>query len=105
MLRSYLAGSLNGFCRTTLRTAPFRRQRVQTHIVLCVPFTDETFTRCRFGLNLRRVIPVIFVPTPPRYLALPRVSTAFPTWVPFPHTSQTRDIEFFPSCQCCTASG
>ena len=28
-----------------------------------------------FGLNFRFVMPVIFVPTPPRYFALPRIVT------------------------------
>jgi hypothetical protein len=32
------------------------------------------------GINRRRVIPVILVPTPPKYFALPRVSTMLPTW-------------------------
>jgi hypothetical protein len=31
-----------------------------------------------FGLNLRLVIPVVFRPTPPRYLALPFRAIEFP---------------------------
>lgn len=47
---------------------------------------------CRFGVNRRLVIPVILVPTPPRYLALPRVSTWLPTEADFPQTSQALDM-------------
>src|SRR4051795_12005247 len=71
-------GSLNGACWIALRTTPFRRQRVQTRAYRVVPLGVVIFTRCRFGLNSRRVMPVIFVPTPPRYFALPRCSTWFP---------------------------
>ncbi len=39
---------------------------------------------CRFTLKRRLVIPVILVPTPPRYLALPRVAFRFPDRVPAP---------------------
>src|SRR3990172_3077216 len=66
--------TLNGAARTTFVTAPLLRHLVQTLIAL-LPFGVVTFTRCRFGLNFRRVIPVIFVPTPPRYFFLPRVVT------------------------------
>ena len=65
---------------------------MQTRAVLFVPLLVVIFTRCKFGLNCRRVIPVTLVPTPPRYLALPRVSTELPTWEPLPHISQTRAI-------------
>ena len=59
---------------------------------IVVPFEVVTLMRCKFGLNLRRVIPVILVPTPPRYLGLPRVVTEFPTWVRFPQYWHTRAI-------------
>src|SRR5436309_1107892 len=42
-----------------------------TRIVFTVPLIS-TLTRCRFGLNLRLVMPVTLRPTPPRYFALPR---------------------------------
>ena len=42
---------------------------------LVAPLGVETFTRCKFGLNLRRVMPVTLVPTPPKYFCLPRVVT------------------------------
>src|ERR1700722_1200426 len=45
-----------------------------------------------FGLNLRLLMPVIFVPTPPRYLALPRWVTLFPKLVFLPVKKQTRGI-------------
>src|SRR5215213_2701488 len=44
------------------------------------------------GLNLRLERPVIFVPTPPRYLALPRVVFLRPNWVFLPVKWQTRGI-------------
>src|SRR5205814_2640209 len=46
-----------------------------------------------FGLNFRAVMPVIFVPTPPRYLALPRCVIWLPKVVFFPVNAQTRGIE------------
>jgi len=46
----------------------------------------------RFGVNRRLVIPVILVPTPPKYFALPRVSTWLPTEADFPQTSQALDM-------------
>src|SRR3954462_14211264 len=45
-----------------------------------------------FGLNLRAVIPVTFVPTPPRYLALPRWVIWFPKVVFLPVKWQTRGM-------------
>src|SRR3954468_4376879 len=45
-----------------------------------------------FGLNLRCEMPVIFVPTPPRYLALPRVVFLRPNMVFLPVKWQTRGI-------------
>ena len=42
---------------------------------LLVPLGVVTWTLCRFGLNCRREIPVILVPTPPKYFALPRIVT------------------------------
>src|SRR5947207_14827529 len=71
-------GSLNGACWIALRTTPFFRHRVQTRAYRVVPVGVVIFTRCRFGLNSRREIPVTLVPTPPRYLALPRCSI----WLP-----------------------
>ena len=47
---------------------------------------------CRLGMNRRRVIPVILVPTPPRYFALPRVSTMLPTWGDLPQISHDLDM-------------
>src|SRR4051794_6183060 len=44
------------------------------------------------GLNLRAVIPVTFVPTPPRYLALPRWVIWLPKVVFLPVKWQTRGI-------------
>ncbi len=46
----------------------------------------------RFGVKRRLVIPVTLVPTPPRYFALPRVSTEFPTDADLPQTSQALDM-------------
>ena len=77
---------------TALSTTPLRRHRVQTRTDLVEPSSVTTFTLCKLGLNFRRVIPVILVPTPPRYLGLPRVFTEFPIWVRFPQYWQTRAI-------------
>ena len=77
---------------TALSMTPERRHWVQTRTDLVEPSSTMTFTLCRFGLNFRRVIPVILVPTPPRYLGLPRVVTEFPTWVRFPQYWHTRAI-------------
>ena len=38
----------------------------------------------------------ILVPTPPKYLALPRVSTEFPIWGPLPQISHLRAIATSP---------
>ena len=73
--RGYAVSSRNGLRRTAFCTAPLRKHCVHTRIVLVVPLAVVTRILCKFGLNLRRVIPVIFVPTPPKYLARPRVST------------------------------
>jgi hypothetical protein len=37
-------------------------------------------------------MPVIFVPTPPKYFFLPRVVTLLPSWAPLPHTLHCRAI-------------
>lgn len=89
-------GNTKGFDWTAFCTAPARRQLVQTRIILLPPLGNVTCTLCRLGLNLRREIPVIFVPTPPRYLALPRISTMLPIWLPLPQTSHTLAIAQVP---------
>jgi hypothetical protein len=48
-------------------------QPVQMWMRVFVPLAVVIRTRCRFGLNCRRLMPVIFVPTPPKYFARPRV--------------------------------
>lgn len=87
---SALCVILKGAFRTCLRTAPDRIHCVQTRTVLDVPLTVVVRTFCKLGKNVRRVMPVTFVPTPPRYFAFPRVSMLFPILRPFPQTSQTR---------------
>src|SRR3954468_1697706 len=54
------------------------------------PTTARTF--CIFGLNLREEMPVILVPTPPRYFALPRWVFWCPKAVFLPVKKQTRGI-------------
>ena len=81
--------SLNGAALTTRVTAPLFRHCAQMNTVLCVPFSVEIRTLRRFGLKTRRVMPVTFVPTPPRYLARPRVWTTLPTCFPLPQKLQT----------------
>jgi hypothetical protein len=45
-----------------------------------------------FGLNDRLLMPVTFLPTPPRYLALPRRAIVLPVVVRFPVKQHTLDI-------------
>jgi hypothetical protein len=71
---------------------PLRMHCTQTFMDLFSPFGRQALIVCRFGMKRRLVIPVTLVPTPPKYLALPRISTEFPTCGPLPHTSQTLDI-------------
>src|SRR5262249_49880051 len=80
-------GSLNGALRTRFVIAPLRMHWVQTRIVLLVPFAVVMCTRCKLGLNCRREMPVTLVPTPPRYLAFPRMVTWLPKTGTFPQTS------------------
>jgi len=68
-------GNVKGEVRINLATAPLRMHCVQTRSRLGVPSAVVTRTRWRFGRNFRRVMPVIFVPTPPRYLGFPRLAT------------------------------
>ena len=61
----------NGCTLTGLTTKPPRMADADTHTFFTTPsMTQRTF--CRFGLNFRRLVPRIFLPTPPRYFALPR---------------------------------
>jgi len=52
-------------------TKPLRNALALTLILTTCPSTTAR-TFWIFGLNLRLVMPVTLVPTPPRYLALPR---------------------------------
>lgn len=83
-------GRRNGFCLTSFVTLPERMHWVQTSSDVLVPCPTVTRRRWRFGLNFRREMPVTFVPTPPRYFALPRIVTVFPMENPLPQTSQER---------------
>jgi hypothetical protein len=67
--------NLNGVFLTCFLTAPLRRHCTQTRTVFVAPFAAVVRTSCKLGLKARREMPVTFVPTPPRYFALPRVST------------------------------
>src|SRR3954467_10626810 len=57
-----------------------------------LPFTTAR-TFWILGLNLREEMPVILVPTPPRYLALPRWVFWCPKLVFLPVKKHTRGIE------------
>ena len=62
---------------TGLTTKPPRMADAETHTFFTTPsMTQRTF--CRFGLNFRRLVPRIFLPTPPRYFALPRYFLRLP---------------------------
>jgi len=80
-------GNANGLLRIALRIRPLRMHCVQTRCVRTSPLGSATLIDCRLGMNRRRVIPVILVPTPPKYFALPRVSTMLPTWGDLPQIS------------------
>ena len=64
---------------------------MQTKILFTVPL-KETLIFWRLGEKVRFEIPVIFLPTPPFFLALPRREMLLPARVPLPQTAQTRDI-------------
>ena len=64
---------------------------MQTLIRLICPFTFA-LTVWRFGRNLLIVIPVIFFPTPPFFLARPRRFIVLPATGPFLHIEQVLDI-------------
>jgi hypothetical protein len=89
---NYDLGNANGLLRTALRIRPLRMHCVQTRMVFTSPLGIEALITCRLGKNRRRVMPVIFVPTPPKYLALPRVSTMLPTEGVLPQLSQALDM-------------
>src|SRR3954451_17518903 len=90
-------GTLNGAARTIFVIAPLRMHCVQTSSALWLPFAVETFTRCRLGLNVRRLMPVTFVPTPPKYFFLPRVVTRLPICALLPHIPHCRAIAYLVS--------
>ncbi len=74
-----------------LTTSPIRIALAETLIRQTLPSTTAR-TFWMFGLNLRRVTPVTFRPTPPRYLALPRRAMLLPLRVFRPVKKQIRDI-------------
>ena len=81
-----VVGSRNGFCFTSFVTLPPLMHWVHTRSDEFVPLPTVTRIRWRFGLNFRFVMPVIYVPTPPRYFALPRIVTWLPIEKPLPQT-------------------
>src|SRR6478672_454381 len=76
---------------TGLTMAPLRIALAVTLMRMILPFTRAR-TFWMFGRNLRAVMPVIFVPTPPRYLALPRWVIWLPKLVFLPVMAQTRGM-------------
>src|SRR5262245_10844258 len=67
----------NGFTFTGLTTRPLRMAAADTQTFFTSPSTRH-FTFWRFRLNFRRLVPRIFLPTPPRYFALPRYFLRLP---------------------------
>jgi hypothetical protein len=63
----------------------------ETLILQTLPSTMAR-TFWMFGLNLRLVTPVMFLPTPPRYLALPRLAIELPADVFLPVKWHTLDV-------------
>lgn len=85
-------GSANGLALTALVIRPLRMHWVQTRMRLISPDGVETLTLFRLGRNFRLVIPVTLVPTPPKYLATPRISICCPDMGFLPQTSHSRAI-------------
>ena len=63
----------------------------ETLILQALPLTMAR-TFCRFGLNVRLLMLVIFLPTPPRYFAFPRRVIERPNRVFLPVNGHARDI-------------
>src|SRR4051794_18190576 len=79
------------FRLTGFTTRPLRMALVLTLMRTIWPSITAR-TRWMFGRNLRAVMPVTFVPTPPRYLALPRCVIWLPKVVFLPVKWHTRGI-------------
>src|SRR6476646_935817 len=79
------------FRLTGFTTRPLRMALVLTLVRTIWPSITAR-TRWMFGRNLRAVMPVTFVPTPPRYLALPRWVIWLPKLVFLPVMAQTRGM-------------
>jgi hypothetical protein len=67
----------------------------ETLILQTLPFTTAR-TLCIFGLNFLFVLPVTLLPTPPRYLALPRRAMLLPDMVRLPVKKHSLDIKYTP---------
>jgi hypothetical protein len=77
-----------GFC-----TTPLRKQCTQILILVEPPPGMATWIFWMFGLNLRAVMPVIFFPTPPDFLALPRREIRRPATLRLPQNAHILDID------------
>lgn len=77
--------------RSGLTTSPCRNALVDTLIRFGRP-SITALTVWRLGLKVRPVQEVTFVPTPPRYLARPRVRILLPVVVRTPVKWQTRGM-------------
>jgi hypothetical protein len=72
-------------------TLPALRHLTQTRILFGVP-SIIALTVFKFGMNLRAVIPVIFWPTPPFFLARPRRTSVRPATGFLPQIKHIFDI-------------
>ncbi len=72
-------------------TLPALRHLVQTRILFMEPLR-ETLIFWRLGEKVRFEIPVIFLPTPPFFLALPRRIMLLPACSLLPQIAQTRGM-------------
>src|SRR5882757_11478143 len=91
-IRLTYAAGLTYLRRTGLTTMPQRIALALTLIRTIRPLTTAR-TFWMFALNLRAVMPVVLVPTPPRYFALPRWVIWLPKVVFLPVNAQTRGME------------
>jgi hypothetical protein len=67
----------------------------ETLILQTLPLTTAR-TFCIFGLNFLLEMPVTLLPTPPRYLALPRLAILLPDTVRLPVKKHSLDIKYAP---------
>lgn len=82
-----MRGKVWTFPSTSRVMTPERMTEVATRMRRVSPLGSQMLIFWRLGLKVRRLTPVVLMPTPPRYLALPRRVMWLPKVVFFPLTS------------------